>query len=301
MPTYVITDDTNSLCLAITGGETKNIDKDNAVVRVIPAGTGLNTTAIDQLSIEHDGDYATRMPWNDVTVSGVSPSSVSDFRTKVMTILNNNSSGGGSTAPITVDLADAGVMLAGVPAFPVEGQVYLINGLGITGVDNIRTVGILDVNTSDYVFNNNCEAYVTALGVYVPCTYDVATNTLYCATKIRLFLTKSPDVGNPVTATIIESNYANSDLAFSVAYAGSETDWDLLITCTSATTLFSENDGNAILGMVFIDKNGEVATFGGLIVGNNAIQATGWSITNSVILATERVSNSVIEIIKIIQ
>lgn len=178
MPTYVITDDTNSLCLAITGGETKNIDKDNAVVRVIPAGTGLNTTAIDQLSIEHDGDYATRMPWNDVTVSGVSPSSVSDFRTKVMTILNNNSSGGGSTAPITVDLADAGVMLAGVPAFPVEGQVYLINGLGITGVDNIRTVGILDVNTSDYVFNNNCEAYVTALGVYVPCTYDVATNVI---------------------------------------------------------------------------------------------------------------------------
>ena len=102
MPTYVITDDTKSLCLAISGGETKNIDKDNAVVRVIPANTGLNTTAIDQLSIEHDGHFATRIPYNDVTVSGVSPSSVLDFRTKVLTILNNNSSGGGDmTAAVT--------------------------------------------------------------------------------------------------------------------------------------------------------------------------------------------------------
>ena len=81
-------------------------------------------------------------------------------------------------APLTVLQSDAGTMLAGVPAYPVDGQVYLLTSLGITGVDHIRTVGIVDANTADFVFNNNCEAYLDGLGVYVPCTYDVATNKL---------------------------------------------------------------------------------------------------------------------------
>ena len=81
-------------------------------------------------------------------------------------------------APLTILQSDAGTMLAGVPAYPVDGQVYLLTSLGITGVDHIRTVGIVDANTADFVFNNNCEAYLDGLGVYVPCTYDVATNNL---------------------------------------------------------------------------------------------------------------------------
>jgi len=81
-------------------------------------------------------------------------------------------------APLTILQSDAGTMLAGVPAYPVDGQVYLLTSLGITGVDHIRTVGIVDANTADFVFNNNCEAYLNRLGVYVPCTYDVATNNL---------------------------------------------------------------------------------------------------------------------------
>lgn len=81
-------------------------------------------------------------------------------------------------APLTILQSDAGTMLAGVPAYPVDGQVYLLTSLGITGVDHIRTVGIVDANTADFVFNNNCEAYLDGLGVYVPCTYDVATNKI---------------------------------------------------------------------------------------------------------------------------
>jgi hypothetical protein len=197
MPTYVITDDTKSLCLAISGGETKNIDKDNAVVRVIPANTGLNTTAIDQLSIEHDGHFATRIPYNDVTVSGVSPSSVLDFRTKVLTILNNNSSGGGDmtaavydpagyAAQVTVvdiqrTLNQAQALLASSGAAITAGQGYIIDNGGVaqlpTGISLMRVVGI-NLPAGAKGFDSVAEAYITALATYLPCTYDVGTNTI---------------------------------------------------------------------------------------------------------------------------
>jgi len=197
MPTYVITDDTKSLCLAISGGETKNIDKDNAVVRVIPANTGLNTTAIDQLSIEHDGHFATRIPYNDVTVSGVSPSSVLDFRTKVLTILNNNSSGGGDMTAAVYDPAgyaaqvtvvdiqrtinQAQALLASSGAAITAGQGYIIDNGGVlqlpTGISLMRVRGI-NLPAGAKGFDPNAEAYITALSTYVPCTYDVGTNTI---------------------------------------------------------------------------------------------------------------------------
>ena len=91
-------------------------------------------------------------------------------------------------APLTVLQSDAGTMLAGVPAYPVDGQVYLLTSLGITGVDHIRTVGIVDANTADFVFNNNCEAYLDGLGVYVPCTYDVATNKINAQLTNKMFV-----------------------------------------------------------------------------------------------------------------
>ena len=91
-------------------------------------------------------------------------------------------------APLTILQSDAGTMLAGVPAFPIDGQVYLLTSLGITGVDHIRTVGIVDANTADFVFNNNCEAYLDGLGVYVPCTYDVATNKINVQLTNKMFV-----------------------------------------------------------------------------------------------------------------
>ena len=90
--------------------------------------------------------------------------------------------------PLTVTQSDAGTMLAGVPSFPIDGQTYLITNLGITGVDHIRTVGMVDYsNPGFYKFNNNCEAYITSLGQYVQCDYDLASNdisgeyVLWCA------------------------------------------------------------------------------------------------------------------------
>ncbi len=82
-----------------------------------------------------------------------------------------------SLNPISVKQSDAGTMLFGVPFPIIDGQEYIITNLGITGIDHIRTVG---VNLGGLTFKNNCEAYVTDLGVYVPCTYDVASNKISC-------------------------------------------------------------------------------------------------------------------------
>jgi len=246
MPTYVITDDTKSLCLAISGGETKNIDKDNAVVRVIPANTGLNTTAIDQLSIEHDGHFATRIPYNDVTVSGVSPSSVLDFRTKVLTILNNNSSGGGDMTAAVYDPAgyaaqvtvvdiqrtinQAQALLASSGAAITAGQGYILDNRGVTqlptGISFIRVRGI-NLRAGAKGFDSVAEAYITALSTYVPCTYDVGTNTAVVVIE-QEFLIVDID-GNP-TLTVLKND--TPDITFTVDYVGSDTPYR--ITASSA-------------------------------------------------------------------
>jgi len=110
-------------------------------------------------------------------------------------------------APLTILQSDAGTMLGGVPAYPVDGQVYLLTSLNITGVDHIRTVGIVDANTADFVFNNNCEAYLHGLGVYVPCTYDVATNKINVQLTNKMFV--SVDGAGGITIDSVVNNEWN--------------------------------------------------------------------------------------------
>lgn len=181
MPTWAITDDTSSIAIAQNGVVIKNIDKDIVVLRIVPAGVGLNTSAIDQLYIEHDGEYSTQIPYNDVTVSGVSPSSVENFRTRVLTILNNNGGGGGGgviDSPIvkTVNQAQA----FAISDDGIDGQVYRITSgatplpTGVAYVEVKCTVLDTDVKTWDF----NGFAFISSLMRTVPCQYDVATNTI---------------------------------------------------------------------------------------------------------------------------
>lgn len=92
-----------------------------------------------------------------------------------------DSTGSASLTPpanIVVTQADAEDMEVGTTTFPVENQWYTINTLGITGIAEIRTIGVIDNISGNGRFNPNAEAYVEALARYVPCTYDVTTNIL---------------------------------------------------------------------------------------------------------------------------
>ncbi len=201
MPTWAITDDTSSIAIAQNGVVIKNIDKDIVVLRIVPAGVGLNTTAIDQLYIEHDGEYSTQIPYNDVTVSGVTPSSVENFRTRVLTILNNNGAGGGIDSPIvkTVDQAQA----FDIGNDGVDGQTYRITSgatdlpTGIAYIDVKCVVTDTDVKTWD----SNGFAYVTTFGKTYPCIYDVATNKINVILSYEALITQT-GTADPVITEI---------------------------------------------------------------------------------------------------
>ena len=81
-------------------------------------------------------------------------------------------------------------LLASSGSAITTGQGYVFDGLDgaiPTGISLIRVRGI---NTGGAVkaFSPNAEALVTALGVYVPCSYNVATNVVhYTLTATLLF------------------------------------------------------------------------------------------------------------------
>lgn len=91
-------------------------------------------------------------------------------------------------SPNTIKIyADAAVDLTTVQAVALgasadDGTLYRITGTGgsplPTGIDNILIWGASSMAGGfDY---GNARASVTALGVYVPCTYDVGTNKISC-------------------------------------------------------------------------------------------------------------------------
>lgn len=179
MPTWAITDDTSSIAIAQNGVVIKNIDKDIVVLRIVPAGVGLNTSAIDQLYIEHDGEYSTQIPYNDVTVSGVAPSSVENFRTRVLTILNNNGGGGSGLLP-TIEITVDDVQVTDPTSLAV-GQTYRVTSVGSgtslpTGIDAV----ILTVTTTNGTSNqwsDLAQIYLTGTE-FVWGKYDASTNTI---------------------------------------------------------------------------------------------------------------------------
>ena len=78
-------------------------------------------------------------------------------------------------------LNQAQALLASSGAAITAGQGYIIDNGGVaqlpTGISLIRVIGI-DLPAGVKGFSPNAEAYVTAIGSWVPCTYDVGTNTI---------------------------------------------------------------------------------------------------------------------------
>lgn len=283
---WIITDNGELIKIEHYGREVFNNSKGITQTLELPAKTGMNTTTVDKLFIGVNNDYPCQIAYNDVTVDGDTPTDLENFSELVNVILNNVSVG--STAPLTVDLADAGVMLAGVPAFPVDGQVYIINGLGITGVDNIRTVGIVDANTADAVFNKNCEAYLSALGVYVPCTYDVATNkiNIMLETVFRVTQTTTDDptfevTKNDLVGVTFSASYGDPgkyaiNPSVSLSTSGSGVFNEVYVHMTGTQVI--GGDVSTAFGIIggYYDEANDVMRFGSQVVdfGGNALTPT---------------------------
>jgi hypothetical protein len=78
-------------------------------------------------------------------------------------------------------LNQAQALLASSGAAITAGQGYIIDNGGVlqlpTGISLMRVIGI-NLPAGVKGFDPNAEAYITALATYVPCTYDVGTNTI---------------------------------------------------------------------------------------------------------------------------
>ena len=140
-------------------------------------------------------------------------------------------------SPNTIKIyADAAVDLTTVQAVALgasadDGTLYRITGTGgsplPTGIDNILIWGASSMAGGfDY---GNARASVTALGVYVPCTYDVATNKIYLE-YILWAAYMSEANGDPPTVAHLVTNIsgetptfaANSSGDFSIIFTGGQ-------------------------------------------------------------------------------
>ena len=96
---------------------------------------------------------------------------------------------------ITLTSADA-ITLLSTPNAIMQGSDYKITSLGITGVSHVIISGRNMIQGF-----SPAEALVTSLGVYVPCTYDVATNKLSC-----ILVTEGIFYGGETPSFVIEKS-----------------------------------------------------------------------------------------------
>jgi len=90
-----------------------------------------------------------------------------------------------SISTLTVDLAQAYFSGSDIQNSSVIVNTDYVIISGITpvlpaGISRIKGKAVLDPSGNVVWDKGNCEAWVTALGLYLPCTYDVATNKVFC-------------------------------------------------------------------------------------------------------------------------
>lgn len=179
--TYIITDETTQIKIVASNGLEWNIDKDDCLVLKVPAKTKDNTTTKDKLYIGNDGQWPLQLFYDEVTVDGNTPSDIDDFEDMVNAILQNNGSGGSADLEDTITRVQAVALLDNGGADIELGKTYFINDIGAT-IPELQFIKLTPAYGKDSgdtikVFSPNAEAYITALATYVPCTYDVGTNT----------------------------------------------------------------------------------------------------------------------------
>lgn len=88
-----------------------------------------------------------------------------------------------SISTLTVDLAQAYFSGSDIQNSSVIVNTDYVIISGITpvlpaGISRVKGKAVLDPSGNVVWDKGNCEAWVTALGLYLPCTYDVGTNTI---------------------------------------------------------------------------------------------------------------------------
>ncbi len=142
---YAVLSDGNCIIITDTTSATniETIPKEKVVLQIVLAGEGQNKSGVDELWIQHDGQYSTEIPYTeaDVASAGVAPVSVEAFRAAVLVLLNASSLfpiGGGKV--ITGYLTQIGT------AAPTNVEIF--NNSGITITPTYSSVGLYSLGNS---------------------------------------------------------------------------------------------------------------------------------------------------------
>jgi len=151
------------------------------VYHVVPAGGGGDAFALP-LSI---GDmYITG--GNGVFLAGALANVTLTGRYEFVTYYtSDNTVFQNSISTLTVDLAQAYFSGSDIQNSSVIVNTDYVIISGITpvlpaGISRVKGKAVLDPSGNVVWDKGNCEAWVTALGLYLPCTYDVGTNKISC-------------------------------------------------------------------------------------------------------------------------
>ncbi len=167
-------------------------------------------------------------------------------------------------------LNQAQALLASSGAAITAGQGYIIDNGGVaqlpTGISLMRVVGI-DLPAGVKGFSANAEAYVTALGTWVPCTYDVGTNTAVVVIE-QEFLIVDID-GNP-TLTVLKND--TPSITFTVELISSNTPYRII----SSVEIWNATK-TKVKGFSFLNATAEPNISSGSFESTNKIQVNAFN------------------------
>lgn len=131
---------------------------------------------------------------------------------------------------IQTNVNAAQALLASSGAAITAGQGYIIDNGGVlqlpTGISLMRVIGI-NLPAGVKGFSANAQAYVTALSAWVPCTYDVGTNTAVVVIEQEFLIV---DIDGTPLLTVLKND--TPAITFTVGYFSSDTPYR--ITASSA-------------------------------------------------------------------
>ena len=134
-----------------------------------------------------------------------------------------------SISTLTVDLAQAYFSGSDIQNSSVIVNTDYVIISGITpvlpaGISRVKGKAVLDPSGNVVWDANDCQAWVTALATYVPCTYDVATNKLRC-----VLVTEGIFYGGATPSFVLEKSNTIGTLSVTENASG---DWSIISTQT---------------------------------------------------------------------
>lgn len=187
--------------------------------------------------------------------------------------------------PITVDFLTLAQL--GADSEVIEGQVYKYVDAGFlpASIDHILLTG-----SGTQTYNNIGQAYVTAIGKYVQCDYDLASNTIICILEQEFLII---DDGVTFSVTPLKDDFVG--ITYTLSFAGGSDD-DVPYRINASSDIWNTNN-TKIIGLGSTDSSNELLLSYGLVESLNKIMVNLWNIFGQYDNPKNKTRGSIIKVI----